>query len=378
MSRPLTCPLPVGPLPAGLDVRRTDPIYKVTAPNGVAGWIVTDPLLAKMVLADSRFSSAHALGSDSPVPTVIAPATDSITSATGAQHARLRSSIAGAFTEKRTALYESMIEQLATAALEEMIQGGSPADIVGGYCSRLPLSVLCRVLGVPTADEDVFRGLVPVLFELDGDPAIARDKGFKLAKYMHMLVASKRKVPADDLLSTLIFAADTSNRLTDRELVTMCLTLLMAGYDSTGDQLSLCFLTLLHDQQRWLKLVNDPLAVRVEVEEVLRLNPSAPLSFARSCAEPVDLGGVTVKPGELIMVFAMAANQLSAPGAAHLTFGHGPHRCVGAPLARLQLTVALRVAASLLPSLALVTPVESISWKEGFATRGPLSMEVSW
>ncbi|RZT88656.1 hypothetical protein EV383_5600 [Pseudonocardia sediminis] len=372
----------MGPLPDGLDPDRTVPVRSITLPDGRTYWSVADHALARRVLSDPRFSREAAVAPGTEKLMTVNPSADSIISMDGARHTRIRRLIAGAFTERRVAEFRPAVERFSTELLDRLADQGPPADLVAHYSSRLSLSVLCHVLGVPLEDEPEFRSLVPVLFQLDGDETEGRRKAYLLAQYMNRLVTRKRRHPGRDLLTTLVEAGDDGDRLSSRELVTLSLALLMAGYDTTGDQITLAVLAVLLDPQRRQAVTTRPDEVPELVEDLLRHTPSTPLSFTRVATEDVELGDVLVARGESVVVFAMGANRSpgSGPGPAprHLTFGYGPHRCVGAPLARLQLVSALRGIGERLPGLTLAEDPENLPWKPVGVTRGLSRMRVTW
>ncbi|MGY0055248.1 cytochrome P450 [Streptomyces sp. LZ34] len=353
--------------------------------NGVGFWAVSDYRLARKVLADTRFSRAAAGAADMPKLASIDPSPTSIISLDGSAHARLRRIVAGAFTERRISALRPVIETRVTELLDALAaQRERPADLVSGLSAPLPLSVLCHMLGIPVADHESFREWVPVLFDLGGESAENRARAFRITHYMSKLIGRKRREPGDDLISALIQMADDEGKLTNRELVTLSLSLLMAGYDSTADQITLAFLSLLHDPGRAAALRADPELISAEVEELLRTNPSAPVSFSRAVTEPVQLEGVTILPGQPVLVFLMGANRKvretgsPAVGNSHLTFGHGVHRCLGAPLARLQLATVIRMTLDRFPRLALAEDVDALDWKPAAATRGLRALRVNW
>jgi cytochrome P450 len=381
--------LPVGPLPIPGDPDDMPPVARVSMPNGVDAWVISDYRLARKVLADPRFGRAAAVAPDVPKLTSLDPSSGSIISVDGSAHARLRRIVAGAFTERRVVGLLPIIEQRTEELVDALVAQGPPADLVAGLAASLPLSVLGHMLGIPVADHEEFKEWVPVLFDLSGESVESRTRAFRITHYMSKLIAQKRKEPGEDLISALVQATDEGGRLTNRELVTLSLALLMAGYDSTGDQITLCFLSLLHEPERMVTLRADPDLVPAEVEHLLRTNPSAPATFTRMTTEPVRLAGVTVEPGEPVVVFLMAANRSpaaqrgadgrdGASGSPHLTFGHGVHRCLGAPLARLQLATVIRVVLDRLPRLALAQDLEGLAWKPAAATRGLAEMRVTW
>ncbi|MEU3572031.1 cytochrome P450 [Kitasatospora sp. NPDC036755] len=380
----IRCPMP-GPLPGDLDLDDPRPVHWMTLSNGVGAWVVSDYRLGREVLADRRFTRSEAVRSDVPKLTTVDPAPDSIISLDGPAHARLRRIVAGAFTERRIADLQPEIERIAGELLDAMTAEVAPVDFVSAFASPLPLHVLCRMLGIPLTDYAQFQTWVPVLFDLAGDGADSRTSAFRITHYMTKLVGLKRREPADDLLTALVQATDEGGRLTNRELVTLALSLLMAGYDSTGDQIALSILSLLQDKPRMQALRERPGTIPAEVEELLRTNPSAPASFTRMTRETVNLRNVVIEPGQPVVVFLMAANRGVSEGETssggpmpHLTFGHGIHRCLGAPLARLQLATALRLVSERLPTLALAEDPDRLLWKTGSATRGLTRMNVTW
>jgi len=211
----------------------------------------------------------------------------------------------------------------------------------------------------------------------------------ELVEYMGALVQRKRGSGDDDLLTALIADHDQGS-LSQGELLTLGLTLLMAGYETTVGQLGLAVHALLSDPEALAELRAHPEQVEGVVDELLRLTPSTPLSFPRVALEPVELGPVTVQPGEAVVVSLLHGNRdpkawarpegvcPAEHGAVHLTFGHGVHRCLGATLARLQLVVALRRLLHRFPDLRLDPGPDAVVWKQGLSIRGLAGLRVAW
>lgn len=165
---------------------------------------------------------------------------------------------------------------------------------------------------------------------------------------------------------------------------------MVAGYDSTADQITLCVFMTFLDRSLVNVLRRNPELVSRAIEEILRLNLAPYMTFPRMAVEPVTIGGITIQPGQLVLVFTMGANRdpaaftladeigLDQAVPAHLTFGHGMHRCLGAPLARLQLTTLLTAVLRRFPDLQVTEDLSSLDWKSGMATRGLKRMHVSW
>ncbi|WP_431042206.1 cytochrome P450 [Streptomyces sp. P1-3] len=384
------CPVQrLGPLPEFMEQGPED-VVRIVTPAGDKMWLVRDYALGRMVLADKRFSRADAVRPNAPQFTDAQPVPDSMMSMDGAEHARLRRIVTGAFTNRRVAAMAPDIERLADQYLDAIAAEGPGTDLVEGLAAPLPLVVLCSLLGVPLEDSARFRDWVEVLFDISASSP--REKGrrrLELADYMADLIDRKRRRPGDDLLSSLIKAHDQGD-LSMGELITLGLTLLMAGYETTVGQIGLSVLVLLSDPPAYEELVRQPEGVDAAVEELLRVTPTTPLSFSRVATEPVPLGSVTIQAGEGVMVSLLHGNRdgnvfaepehLASDGrdAVHLTFGHGLHRCLGAPLARLQLQIVLHRLLRRFPTLRLAAVPEPVVWKDGMGTRGLSRLLVEW
>jgi cytochrome P450 len=384
--------VPVGPLPEHCGLARLGAgIRWSIATNGTGFWFISNYALARRVLADPRFSRSEAVSPKAPKLTAYNAAPDAIISLEGAAHSRIRHLVAPAFTERRIARLEPFVAHMVEDLLDELDGQNMPADFVSQVSAPLPFGTLCHLLGVPPSDREIFGSWVNVLFRLEDGAAESRQASMGLTRYMMRLVADKRRKPAGDLISHLIrSSARKDDKITNGELVTLCLSLLMAGYDSTVDQITLCVFMLLLDRSMMETLVRNPELIDRVTEELLRLNPAPYVTFPRMAIERVRIWGIVIEPGQLVVVSIMSSNRdesvfssgdeaaldLALP--AHLTFGHGLHRCLGAPLARLQLTKLLWALSTRFPNLQVVDDMSSLNWKSGMATRGLSQMLVSW
>jgi cytochrome P450 len=377
------CVVPVGPLLGSLRTDEREKVRWVQAPNGVGTWLVTDYEVARGVLVDPRLSRAAAVGPGAPRLSPGQPAPDSIISLDGAGHARLRRLVTGAFTERRVADLLPFIDNLVADLLDGMAAQVAPADVVGALAAPLPLRVLCRVLGIPWQDQDQFASGISVLFEMLGDAEENKARAVRLARYMTALVARKRREGGDDLICALIKGQQGEDRLSNRELVTLALSLLMAGYETTVDQLSLCILSLLANAELAATLRADLSLIPAAVAEMMRISPAVSISFPRVASEPMTIGGQRVERGQPVVVSVIGANHgmrtdAASAAVSHLTFGHGIHRCIGAPLARVQLASALRGLLERFPRLALADDPAALEWKSGSSSRGLARLHVTW
>ncbi|MBT2443094.1 cytochrome P450 [Streptomyces sp. ISL-36] len=380
----------LGPLPAFL-TEAPGAVARVTAPTGDKVWLVRDHALGRLVLTDDRFSRVAAAGARAPKLVDVQPAPQSMVSMDGPDHARLRRVVAGAFTGRRAALLGPSIERLADEHIGRLIAAGPPADLSGGLALPLARGVLCSLLGIPAQDSDCFRDHVEVVFDCThGTRQEKARHRVRLVSYMAGLIERRRQEPDDDLLTAMIQAHD-EDRLSSAELITMGLTLLTAGYETTAGQIGLAALALVSDPLAYGQLRRRPELLPAAVEELLRLTPSTPVSLTRVATQPVRLGGVTVAAGEAVVVSLLHGNRdesvfaeprggtSQSRSVTHLTFGHGAHRCPGAPLARLQLQIVLARLLRHFPSLRLAAgPPQAVAWKEGLFTRGLSRLLVEW
>ncbi|MDQ1039018.1 cytochrome P450 [Streptomyces sp. V3I8] len=380
----------LGPLPDFMQPGAED-VVRIVTPTGDDMWLVRNYALGRSVLTDKRFSRVAALAPKAPRFNDAQPAADSMMSMDGNPHARLRRLVSGAFSTGRMARMSTFVEELTDRHLDTVVELGHGADLIENLARPLPLSVLCSMLGVPEEDSPRFRGWVEVLFDINASSP--REKAryrIELIEYISELLDHKRRDPQEDMLSDLIAVHDRGD-LSMNELLTLGLTLLMAGYETTGGQIGLATLSLLTDRKVYEELTEHPDRVGNAVEELIRLSPATPLAFPRVATEPVQVGDVLVQTGEGIMVALVHGNRdaavfadaesmniVTGHDASHLTFGHGVHRCLGAPLARLQVRIVLERLLHRFPTLRLADGDSPFVWKDGLATRGLARLRVAW
>jgi cytochrome P450 len=375
----------LGPLPAFM-AQGDGGVVPIVTPMGDKMWLVRDYSVGRGVLADKRFSRAEAVKPHAPRFNDAQPAADAMMSMDGAEHARLRRVVTGAFSPGRVAAMAPAIERLADQHLDALAAAGPGADLIAELATPLPLAVLSAMLGIPPRDGGIFRDWVEVLFDISAStPQEKSRRRLELVDYMGGLIEQKRRHAGEDLLTALI-AAHEAGQLSMGELLTLGLTLLMAGYETTVGQIGLSVFALLTEPGPRVH----PETVDSVVDELLRLTPSTPLSFPRVATEPIRLGAVTIQTGEAVVVSLLHGNRDAATwarperlcphdhDAAHLTFGHGVHRCLGAPLARLELRIVLERLLWRFPGLRIAPGPDSVAWKEGLSIRGLAHLRVEW
>ncbi|WP_097867419.1 cytochrome P450 [Streptomyces sp. rh34] len=379
--------------PAGLTALSDRPVRRLRYADGHVGRLVTGHAAARAVLADPRFSSRYELlhlpmpmeGAPGELPP--APVGD-IIGLDAPEHTRYRRLLAGRFTVRRMRQLTSRIQRFTADCLDAMEQAGPTADLVEAFARPVPTLVICELLGVPYADRGRFLGLVEVIFD-HAVEAGARDEAYAgLLRYVGELVLAKRAEPTDDLLSDLA-APGPAPGLTDEELAGIGGLLLAAGLDTTANTLGLGVFALLVNPGQLEALRADPDLAGPAAEELLRyLSVADPL--LRSALEDVEVAGELIGAGETVTVSVQAANRdplrfpepdrldIHRRATGHLSFGHGPHQCLGQQLARVEMTVALPALLARFPGLRLAVPPGEVPLRERSSIYGVVSLPVAW
>ncbi|MEJ8653988.1 cytochrome P450 [Streptomyces sp. MS1.AVA.3] len=364
-------------------------LLKVRMTYGESAWLVTRYAEARFVLGDQRFSRAAGALHDEPRQSE-GRRDSGILGMDPPDHTRLRTLVAKAFTVRQVEKLRPQVKQLANELLDELAAAGPPADLVDRYALPIPVAVICRLLGVPTEDRPRFRVWSDAALSTSSLTAAEFDANLEeLRSYMAQLIEEHRRAPQDDLMTALIDARDVNDRLSELELVDLCVGILVAGHETTATQIPNFVLALLDHPGQLALLRAQPELINGAVEELMRFVPlGSGASQPRYATEDVEVGGTLVRAGTPVLVAVGAANRdalrFDSPGTLdiarggnnqHLGFGHGVHHCLGAPLARLELQEALIALITRFPELRLAGDVV---WKSQMLVRGPRVMPVGW
>jgi cytochrome P450 len=348
-------------------------------PDGQSAWLVTRAADVQRLFGDPRLSmdKAHAKAY---VGFSLPPELDAnLTNMDGDAHHRLRRIVSASFTARRVEAMASGIQSVATRLIDAF--EGPSVDLVPAYTSQLPLHVISDLLGVPSADRLPFAAWTAQMFA-PSHPREAAAAVSHMQAFMLDLVALRRTAPGDDLLSAIISARDEQDRMSEHELVSLAFLLLLAGVENVAHVIANGVLALLSDPS-----LRDPSGLPDVVEELLRHVPPLPVALRRFPVEDIDVDGVPIPAGATVYLGVMSANRdpsrfpspdLFSPSrpAQHFTFGHGPHYCLGAPLARLETRIALSTLFTHHPDLRLATPVEDLPWRTSFRSHALKSLPV--
>ena len=355
--------------------------------------------LARGVLRDNRFVippglhlSAQGVTSGPLWDRVVG----SIICAEGAEHHRLRSLVSRAFTPRATARLHDTIGEVVNELIDRVADAGR-CDVVTDIARHYPIPVICALLGAPRGSWAQFERWAEAIFKMvnfsvniaDEMPAILRGWA-ELDTYVDRMVAERRHQLTDDLLSDLIRAEDPTfrgDRLNADELRSTVAGLLLAGTDTTRNQLAASLEVLLDHPEQWAMLREHPELAMSAVEESMRHSPAV-CNTVRTVNEDVEFGGCTFPKDTYIFVNSFAANRdpdvyqdpdhfdITRKGApAVLTFGGGVHYCLGANLARLELAEGLKIMAHRLPDACRVEPAP---WKPMLGMSGPTSLPIEF
>lgn len=382
------------PHPVLAALREQAAAHPVALPNGLRVWLVTRYDEARALLADPRLrnevsredyarnyldpvrrgrylAGRHQLGSE---------LNDHLLHADPPRHTRLRRLVGKAFTTRRVEGLRPRIVELVDSLLDRAAPCRQ-VDLLDVLAFPVPFAVICWLLGIEVDDRASFRRwsnlLVSGVGSDEGDQAAVA-----MVDYLRGLVSHKRTDPGDDLLSALVQTTNDGDALTETELISMASILLIAGYETTVNLIGNGTLALLTHPEQRARLAADPDLWPAAVDELLRFEPPLANAISRVTTAPVHLDGITIGEGELVVVSLIAAARDPAryPDPDHLdvtrsttgdlAFSHGVHRCLGAPLARLEGQVVLRRLFERFPRLRLAVEPSDLRWRFSLPMRG--------
>jgi nocardicin N-oxygenase len=366
-------------------------LAKVQPPFGATAWLATRYEDVKKVLSDPRFSRAKAIGEDAPRLVAFLPPPDTLMAMDPPDHTRLRRVVAQAFTMRQIENLRPRVQGIVDDLLDTMDNHGGLMDMVRSFALPASVTVICELLGIPYEDREQFGAWVEAIMSSEDTQDDAQQANEDLMSYLGRRVTLRREEPADDLLGILVAAHEAGDRLTDHEVVGLASAVLIAGYIVTFHQIGNFVYALLADPARFGQLREHPELVPQAVEEMLRyVPPAVGEGVPRVASEDVELGGTLVRAGEAVLPSTMSANRDESvfPAAdrmdftrrdnPHLGFGHGPHHCLGAQLARLELQVVMASLVQRLPTLRLAVPADEVPWRDDTVWSGPRELMVAW
>lgn len=376
-------------------LRENEPIAKVELSTELPAYVITRYDHVRQILTDPRASSDRAhegfpyyipippqfrteagfIGWDPPMHTL---------------HRRL-AAVSGEFTKVRVQAMLPRIEKIVDECIDRLIEAGPPADLVKHVALSVPLHVVCSVLGIPHDDHDYLHDRTDILF---GGFTSAEQRGLAITEvnqYLTRLIEQKAKEPTDDLISRIVTRYSEEGMYDTRHLVNTIRLLLNGGHETSAAMIAIGTMTLLEYPTALEEFKADPERLAPDVvEELLRYISPGDLATSRVALEDIEIGGVTIKKGEGMIVLGYSANRDPAafpePGKFdihrkarnHVAFGHGLHHCIGAELARVELQVVLKTLFRRIPDLQMAKPWQELNYKDGNVMYGVYEMPVTW
>jgi cytochrome P450 PksS len=391
------------PRPVCARWRAEEPVVRVRLPwpqRQEAAYLVTRYEDGAAVLLDERFVK-DVRGARAPgdlrqpwMPRSLRPLAHSMPDSDGDEHRRLRGLVRDTFAPPYVAQLEPRVQQLADGLLDRMA-GRERVDLVADFALPLPLTVIAEIIGVSERDRLRFRSWVSALLGASGSARpdlsllLRIPKILAMMRFLRRLVAERRAEPRDDLVSRLAAPSEDGDRLTEDELVAMVALLLIAGYETTVNLIATGTLLLLEHSDQLARLRDEPDLIGYAVEELLRLATPVDVATERYAREDVEVAGVAIPRGPLVLVAIVSANadggrfpdaerlDLARTENRHLALGLGPHYCLGAPLARLEGRIAIGSLVRRFPALRLAVRPEALRWRPGISLRGLTSLPVT-
>ncbi|MDQ7807737.1 cytochrome P450 [Amycolatopsis sp. A133] len=362
------------PVPQMAARRAEAPIGKLDLPFGMNAWLVTGYDEAKAVLGKATgFSSDFGnLVGNAGVTADQNPG--GLGFADPPVHTRLRKLLTPEFTMRRLSRLAPRIDEIVAGQLDAMAAADGPVDLWQAFALPIPSLTICELLGVSYEDREDFQRLSTARFDLFGGAGASLGAMSESLTYLLDIVKKQREQPGDGLLGMLI--KEHGDEIDDRELAGLADGVLTGGLETTASMLALGALVLLRDDKAREAVRGDDDAVHRFVEELLRYLTVVQMAFPRFAKEDMEIGGVHIAEGDIVLVSLSAADRDPKLGpdmekfdatrdpASHLAFSYGIHRCIGAELARMELRTAYPALIRRFPNLRLAVPAEELSFRQ--------------
>ncbi|MBV6703028.1 cytochrome P450 [Kitasatospora aureofaciens] len=380
----------MGPPEEAARLRAGCPLARVRMPMDATAWYATRYEDVRKLFADSRLirPTINDWPSRPGQPTDDGPRLVTIAELDGPRHAALRRVLAEPFSARAVRHRLPRIRRLAEQLLQAFQEDGRPGDLVAGLTDPFPLLVLCDLVGIPFEDRDRF---LPVLEEALG-AMVTSQEGRRvtdlLREYVAGLITRKRNRPGDDVLTLLVRRCD-DGVLSHDDVMAFGLSMLTVGFGISSFFLADTVHILLGRPDLWALLRDNRTMMPGAVEEFLRYMPVMNGTVILLATEDIELHGQTIHKGDAVIPVPASANRderifadadrldPSRTGSGHLAFGRGTHNCLGAHLARAELTVGLEALLDRFPRLHLAEGQEP-TWDDESVTKSPLTLPVGW
>jgi cytochrome P450 len=389
------------PFPTYARMRQADPICYHPGIHGTnLIWFITRHADAEAVLRDHKRFVKNWRSTRTPAeraklppdPPLVRLLDNHMLNLDGDDHARLRALVNKAFTTRTVNSLEGRVQSIADELLDRVYARGQ-MDLIDEYAFPLPIIVICEMLGIPSEDRARFRTWSNAFLS----PTLTAEEWqrterlmVEFTEYLRGCFEARRQQPRDDLITALIQAEAEGDQLSEEELFSMVILLIVAGHETTVNLIGNGMLSLMRHPVQMELLKNDPSLIESAIEELLRYDGPVERATMRFAAADVKIGGHLIRRGETVAVVLSSANRdavqharadeldITRDSNRHLAFGMGVHYCLGAPLARMEGKIAINTLLRRLPGLRLTAPIDSLEWTLVPILRGVQHMPVAW
>ncbi|WP_390888021.1 cytochrome P450 [Candidatus Mycobacterium wuenschmannii] len=394
MARAAGCPF--APPPQVMELAAGRPLSRVKIWDGSMPWLVTGYEEARTLFSDSRVSVDDRRDGfphwNEGMLSTVHKRPRSVFTSDAEEHTRFRRMLSKPFTFKRVEGLRPAIQQITDEAIDALLAGPKPGEVVSTIALPVPSLVISQLLGVPYEDAEMFQHHANVGLARYAAAEDTMKGAMSLHKYLAQLVEAKMENPAEDAVSDLAERVK-AGELSVKEAAQLGTGLLIAGHETTANMIGLGVLALLEhpDQAAILRETDDAKVIANAVEELLRYLSIIQNGQRRIAAEDIDIAGVTIQAGEGIIIDNAPANwdakEFSEPdrlylhrsGAGqHVAFGYGRHQCVGQQLARAELQIVFHTLFKRIPTLELAVPFEDVPLKHDRLAYGVYELPVTW
>lgn len=377
--------------PVLAELMREGPVNRISLPNGQGwAWLVTKYDDVRMVTNDPRFSRELVMGREvTRLAPHFIPAPGAVGFLDPPDHTRLRRSVAAAFTARGVERVREKSRRLLDELVDRMRDEDPPADLIEKLLGPFPIAVVCEVMGVPAADrERMHNWTMLILSSNSGAEASERAKD-EMGEYFTRLIGEREGSTGPEVTS-LLGAAVGKGEITLKDAVGLALLIQIGGEAVTANS-SQMFYVLLTRPELTDRLRSEPGMRPQIIDELLRWIPHRnAVGLSRIAKEDVEIRGVRIREGDPVYVSYLAANRdpdvfpdpdridVSRNPNPHVSFGFGPHYCVGGMLARLEIELLVDALADRMPTLRLAVPPEEVPFRKGALIRSAEALPVAW
>jgi cytochrome P450 len=389
------------PFPFYRRLREVSPVHRVKLPEGKMAWLVTRYDDVVQVLTDDRFfkdflslpkEHNNSTRLERLLGPYLVPLARHMLNQDPPHHTRLRTLVQQAFSPRLVERMRGRIQGLSDELLDRALRRGR-MDLIADYALPIPTTIIAEMLGIPVADRHKFHRWSSAMLAAGASRfglLRAMPSALRFMRYIRQFIKLRRADLRDDLVSALITAKEDSERLSDDELLSMVLLLIVAGHETTVNLIATGTLALLEHPDQLEKLRENPALIKPAVEELLRYTAPVETATERFAREDVEIAGVKISHGDLVLAAIASANrdetQFKNPDTLdiarepnrHLAFGQGIHFCLGASLARLEGQIAINALLARTRDLRLAVNPSTLRWRSGLVLRGLKALPVSF